>query len=305
MKAVLEALDVLRAETSGLRARPLSSKADPAKECGRLIKTRDSLRSVFLAPRLRGSSLDPDKVWRRFESASLDDLDGLEVRTLCLADDRAVSIQFVQALHDHPERLNNMQCLWGMVNSYFKRWRTMEAPEELEGLLKFAIANYPHPSPPVEKWRSAQSLFSPQAAYLLAEGAVEQQLSVEGVQKGLYIGKDTRLGLIMQARVAGLATKRFLREELVSDESSNLRYLQWLVRTVFTDSLGPGALHDSVSSLLLSQSAGGSQRFQDAIRQFIQGDARLGDPRLQKSTLNWRDMNPEAKLRVLAWLVHR
>ena len=337
----LAALDVLKAEALRFHLGSSRPPGDAAKECRQLIRTRNSLQAVFLAPKLRASRLNPDQAWRRFESAAADlnQLDSLEVRTICLADDKAVNPRFVRALRRCPERLNRLSCLRGMVNSYFKRWRTMEAPDELENLLRLVIAKFPRPlkeyaqdglgfkfagprsgeflsplpacsralcaSPLVEQWRKSEALFSPQSAYWLAELAVEQHLSVEGLQQEFYVGKDTRLGLIMQARVAELATGRFLRQELTSNDSANLEYLRWLLKTVFTGSLVPGALHDSVSSLILSNSANKSQPFQDALRQFIQRDSRLGDPRLQKSALNWQDMNPLAMRRVVGWLAER
>jgi hypothetical protein len=105
-----------------------------------------------------------------------------------------------------------------------------------------------------------------------------------------------------QARTAELASERFRREELVLDESAKLRYLEWMLKDVFTDTLMPGALHSAVGSLILSRSAEKSGTFQTKLREFIQRCPYLGDPRLRNTAPNWRDMAPGTEQRYLSWL---
>lgn len=178
----------------------------------------------------------------------------------------------------------------------------MDAPEELEILLKNAIASCPRVSPAINRWRGAQSLFSAQAAEALAEFIVNKQSNIQTVLKLQYVGPATLLALNTHAKVAQLAGKRFRQMEISSDEQSNLRYLDWMIKDVLTDTLMPGALHAAVSTLILSRSAEKSEAFQQTLRSYVQSCTRLGDPRLRQSAPNWRDMDPEAAQRFLSWL---
>ncbi len=304
MKSVFEALQRLTAEPDVIRHSPLALRLDVRKECAPLIGARDNLRSASATVKIIAPRLDPKTVWQRFEfsGGDLSTLNGLEFRTLCSADEMAVRPIFVQALHSQPERLRRSVCLYCMANSYFNRWRAMEAPEELERLLREAIANYPRFCPFVERWRTAQSLFSAHAADRLAEFVVTRKSNVEAVLKLQYVGPVTRLGLSAHARAAELASEHFRKMESSSDEQSNLRHLEWMIKDVFTETLMPGALHAAASSLILSRSADKSESFQQTLRSYVQNCRRLGDPRLRQFAPNWRDMDPEAAQRFLSWL---
>lgn len=304
MRNVADALQMLHAEPDVIRHSPFLLGIDAQKECSSLVRTRDDLRTHIGKIRVGPAALDPESVWRRFELAGgdLSKLNSLEVRTLCEAAEFAVRPKFVQALRSQPDRLEKSRCLYGMVNSYFSRWREMAEPEKLEDLLKAAIAHYPHLRRPIDRWRSTPSLFSPDAANRLAEFIVERQSSVETVLKLQYIGPATRLAVLAHATTARLATGKFRAQELISDEQGNLRYLDWLIRDLLTETLLNGALHEAVSSLILSRSAERSESFQQTLRSYVQSCPRLGDPRLRQSGPNWSDMEPEAKQRFLSWL---
>ena len=304
MKKVLEALQLFKAEPEIIRRSALASRLDGLNECGPLIKARDDLRSHTGTMKVVAPPLDPKRVWARFEASGgdLDKLNSLEFRTLCTADGLAIRPKFIQALHSQPGRLKKIRCLNALVNSYFNRWREMENPEELEDLLKRAIANYPRKIPAIERWRGAQSLFSAQAAERLAEFVVDRQSNIEGVLKLQYVGPATRLGRLAHAKTAELASRQFQQAESSSNEQANFRYLEWMIKEVLTDTLMPGVLHAAVSSLILSRSADKSEAFQQTLRSYIQSCRHLGDPRLRQSAPNWRDMEPEAAQRFLSWL---
>jgi len=304
MKRVLEALRVLSAELEMMRRNLLAKGLDGLKECAPLIKTRDDLRSRLGAVKSLVPPLDPNQVWQRFQSSrgDLNKLNSLEFRTLCSADEFAVRPAFVQALQSRPEYLKASRCLYAMVNSYFNRWREMAAPEELERLLKTAIARHPRASPAIQRWRGAKSLFSVEAAKKLADFVVDRQSNTEAVLKLQYVGPVTRLGLMTHAKAAELASQRFRKVESSSDEQTNLRYLEWMIKDVLTETLMSGALHAAVSSLILSQSAERSESFQHTLRSYVQSCRRLGDPRLRQCAPNWRDMEADAGQRFLSWL---
>jgi len=304
MKSILDALQLLRAEPEIMRRNPLAMRLDPLKECAPLIKARDDLRSRLGEVKSIVPPLDPNRVWQRFESSSrnLNRLSSLEFRTLCCADEFAVQPTFVQALQSSPEYLKRSRCLYAMVNSYFNRWREMPAPGELEFLLKNAIAQHPRGSPAIKIWRSAQFLFSAEAVEKLAGFVVDHRSKIETELKLQYVGLVTRLGLMTHARTAQLASQRFRQMESDSDEQTSLRYLEWMIKDVLSETLMPGSLHAAVGSLILSRSAERAESFQQTLRSYVQSCPRLGDPRLRQCAPNWRDMDPDARLRFLSWL---
>jgi len=168
--------------------------------------------------------------------------------------------------------------------------------------LKNAIADHPRGTPAIQRWRSAQSLFSAEAAEKLADFVVDRRSNIETVLKLQYVGPVTRLGLMTHAKAAELASQRFRKLESGSDEQTNLRYLEWMIKDVFSETLMPGALHKAASSLILSRSAERSESFQQTLRSYVQSCPRLGDPRLRQCAPNWRDMDPDAGQCFLSWL---
>lgn len=304
MRMLTEVLELLRSEPDIIRHSPFARPIDGLKECAPVINARDNLRVQVGTVKLSVPPLDPKRVWERFEKnrGDLDKLNGLEIRTLCAADEFATKPIFVQALESQPVYLKNGRCLYAMANSYFARWREMEAPEQLEELLKNAINRYPRKNPVVERWRSAQSLFSAKAAEALAEFVANRRSNVNTVLKLQYVGAATRLAVLTRAKTAEVAARRFRQSESSTDEVTNLSYLQWMIQGVLTDPLLPGALHHAVSSLILSRSAEKSESFQQTLRTYIQHHPRLGDPRLRQCMPNWRDMEADAQQRFLSWL---
>ena len=305
MMNVLKGLQELKAEVEILRRNPLAAPLDPRKECAPLVKARDDLRLHSKTPRISAPPLDPQMVWHRFESVGeeITKLNSLEFRSICTDSEFAVRPAFVNALQAHLEPLMRRQCLNGLVNAYFVRWRSMEAPEDLERLLKAAIATFPRKHTEIERWRTAKSLFSPQAADKLAEFVVDRQANTETVLNLQQIKRSTGLANVTRCKTAELATQRFRAVETSSSEEVNLDYLRWLIKDVLADEImQPGALHSAVSLLILSQSADKSAPFQQALRNFAQNHPRLGDPRVRQSAPNWRDMEQEATQRFLSWL---
>ena len=176
MSGLREALDLLRSEPDIIRHSPFARSIGGSKECAPLIEVRDALRVEIGNVKSSAPPLDPKRVWHRFEASrgDLNNLNGLEIRTLCTAEEFATKPVFVEALHAQPEHLKNGRCLYAMVNSYFVRWREMEKPDTLEALLTNAINRYPRKSPVIERWGGAHSLFSARAAEALAEFVVSR-----------------------------------------------------------------------------------------------------------------------------------
>ena len=75
-----------------------------------------------------------------------------------------------------------------------------------------------------------------------------------------------------------------------------------MTERLLSDLTRKDAFYDTISSLILSESAKRSEIFQRALRSYVQNYKRLGDPRVRESSVNWRSMAPEAAQRYLSWL---
>jgi len=293
----LGALQKLAAEAQVLRHHTALPLLDGHHACLQLSRAVDKLREKRTVIKLDRPKLNVEAVWSRFASSrhDLGVLDALQFRTLCSAEQTALRPEFIAALAKHPEKLKRSRCLYGMVNSYFAEWRTMQNPRTVEGLLISAFANHSVKNPVVQKWLASASraLFSERAAAFLSEEICSGQKAVDEV---------TKLGLAVRASAARSGCEYLRRVEGLRENEWSLRYLQWMTEKVLSDLTLPDAFSEAISSLILSESAKRSETFQRSLRFYIQNHKRLGDPRVRESSLNWRSIAPEAAQRYLSWL---
>jgi len=245
-----------------------------------------------------------EAVWSEFVASryDLNALDGLKFRALCSAEETALRPEFVAALAKHPEKLKRTRCLYGVVSSYFAEWRGMKDPRAVEGLLISVLVRHDAKNPVVRKWLASKALFSERAAEFLSEQICSDQKAVDDVLREHYVGPLTKLGLSVRGSAASAACEYLRRMESRRDDEWSLRFLQWITEKVLSDLTLPDAFSEAVSSLILSDSAKRSERFQQALRSYVQNHKRLGDPRLRESARNWRTVVPAAAQRYLSWL---
>jgi hypothetical protein len=272
--------------------------------CTQLSAALNTLRQKRAVIKLDRPKLDVETVWLEFAASQYDvnALDGLRFRALCSAERTSLRPAFIAALGRYPEKLKRSRCLYGIVNGYFTEWRAMKNPETVESLLTTAFASYGGKNPVVEKWHNSALLFSEQAASFLAAEICADQKAVDEVLKSYYVGPITRLGLTVRAEAARSAVEYLHRLEHTRDDEWSFCYLTWMTECVLSDLTTPDAFSDTISSLILSESATRSETFQRTLRVYIQNDNRLGDPRVRQSVLNWRSIAPEAAQRYLSWL---
>ena len=306
MTFTLGALQKLAAEAQVLRHHTALPLLDGHHACLQLSRAVDKLREKRTVIKLDRPKLNVEAVWSRFASSrhDLGVLDALQFRTLCSAEQTALRPEFIAALAKHPEKLKRSRCLYGMVNSYFAEWRTMQNPRTVEGLLISAFANHSVKNPVVQKWLASASraLFSERAAAFLSEEICSGQKAVDEVLREHYVGPLTKLGLAVRASAARSGCEYLRRVEGLRENEWSLRYLQWMTEKVLSDLTLPDAFSEAISSLILSESAKRSETFQRSLRFYIQNHKRLGDPRVRESSLNWRLIAPEAAQRYLSWL---
>lgn len=304
MNFTLGALQQLAAETQVIRQRASLPPVDGRHACMQLSGTIHKLRQKLSIVKLDRPKLDIERVWSEFAASRFDPdaINGLQFRALCSSERTALRPEFIAALKRMPEKLRRSRCLYGVVNGYFSEWRDMKDPVTVEDLVASIFASYGGKNPVVQKWHDNGPLFSDQAARFLTDEICANQKTVDGVLKSYYVGPLTRLGLAVRGNAARSASEHLRRIESSKDNEWSLRYLQWMTESVFSDLTLPDAFSDAVSSLILSESARRSDSFQRALRSYIQNHARLGDPRLRESSLNWRSIDPKAAQRYLSWL---
>ena len=228
-------------------------------------------------------------------------MDRLEVRTLCSSEDTALRPELIDALQADASVLLNDRCLHGFVTRYFAEWRTMAQPETVEALLRSVFARYTGKNPAVQGWAKALSLFSERASDVLAEEICAKRSKVNDVLKANYIELVTGLANATRDATAALACQQFRKEEKRHDEEWQLQYLRWFTEQVLPD-VSQKSLCAAASWLILSGSARQSVTFQQSLRDYIQLNSRLGDPRMRETSLNWRAIDPEAAQLYLSWL---
>ena len=304
MNFVLGALQQLNAEAQVIRHRAALAPVNGQHACLQLSSVLRELRQKRMVIKLDRPKLSVEAVWSEFAASryDLNALDGLQFRALCSAEETALRPEFVAALAKHPEKLRRSRCLYGVVSSYFAEWRAMKDPRAVEGLLISVLARHDAKNPVVRKWLGSKALFSERAAEFLSEQICSDQKAVDDVLREHYVGTLTKLGLSVRASAASSACEYLRRMESRRDDEWSLRFLQWITEKVLSDLTLPDAFSEAVSSLILSDSAKRSERFQRALRSYIQNHKRLGDPRLRESARNWRAVAPAAAQRYLSWL---
>ena len=304
MNFTLGAFRQLTAEGQVIRQRAELPPVNAQHVCVQLSGALHSLRKKISVIKLDRPKLDAERVWSVFTASrhDLGLLDGLQFRTLCSDERTAVRPEFIAALVRNPEKLNRSRCLYGMVNSYFSEWRTMNDPTTLERLLISVFSAYLGNNPVVRKWNASKSLFSEQAATFMADKICSSQKAVDEVLKEYYVGPLTKLGQSVRASAATTACEYLRRTEASRDNEWSFRYLQWMTENVLSDLTASDVFYGAIGSLILSESARRSESFQRALRFYVQNHRRLGDPRVRESSLHWRSIAPEAAQRYLSWL---
>jgi hypothetical protein len=298
------ALEQLVAEGVLIGQRASAPPVSGQQACQQLTRALDALREKSRAPMATRPRLDADAVWAKFAAAKcrLDELNALEFRTLCCTDATALRPEFVGALEKNSERLESGRCIYGLAAAYFAEWRSMKDAAAIERVLTSACERYEGRNPAIQKWRSSRALFSAGSAGWLALAVCAKQQAVNEVLAEYYVGPLTRLGLTVRASAARAACDIFREAERSSSEEWALQYLRWITESVLSEVTFPDAFYESISALILSDSAKRSEAFQRALRSYVQGNKRLGDPRIPECSPKWATVSAGAAQRYLSWL---
>ena len=304
MNFTTKALQQLVAEHQVIRQRAALPVVDAHHACARLRGAVEKLRQTLTIVKLDRPTLNVERVWSDFAAAQydLEELNGLQFRALCCDEERALRLEFIAALVRNPSKLRRSPCLYGLVDGYFSGWRIMSDPAGVERLLASAFSLYNSKNPVVRKWEDSKPLFSEHAATFLADQICSHQRAVDDVLKDHFVRPLTRLAQTVRTVAAQSACEVLRRIEADRDAESSLRCLQWITENVLSDLTVSDAFYYTLSVLILSEAAQSSEAFQRALRSYVQGHKRLGDPRVRESSLNWHSMASEAAQRYLSWL---
>jgi hypothetical protein len=304
VNATLTALQQLTAEAHIIRERNALASFEPHHAVQRLSTSLDKLRERASTVPTSRPKADVNAIWAKFEAAryDFDAIDGLEFRALCCAEETAVRSEFVAALEKAPELLKRARCIYGLVNGYFARWRTMASPDRLETLLYKCLDDHAGKNLVLNKWRKHRTLFTAQASASLAKEICSEQCRVEEILQRYLVSPITNLGLAARAASARMACDRFRMLETGHDDGWSIRFLQWMTENVLSDLTPAEIFTEAISAFILSESARRSEAFQSVLKSYVQSHKRLGDPRTRESAPNWRMMAPEANQRYLSWL---
>jgi hypothetical protein len=268
VKFVAEAMQQLTAESQLIRNRAATGPVNRDQTFRQLKATLEKLGQKREVIKLHRPKLDAKVVWAKFSSAqyNLNALNDLQFRTLCTDEETAIRPEFVGALEEVPEKLNRSRCLYGVVIAYFTGWRTQDVPARIERLLLSVFENYEGKNPIVRRWLKNRDLFSERSAMFLADETCSAHNKVDDILNLYYVNRLSKLGLQARAATARLGSRHFRSLERSHDDEWSLRTLRWLTEQVLTDLILPDAFSETISSLILSESAKRSEGFQRALR---------------------------------------
>jgi EH_Signature domain len=300
MISIQEALRGIEAQQQSMLRSSLAFPLDMKRECKRLEDTAREFTVRASQPKLIKHPLDPDKVWRDWESQrfSASYLDARQIKTLCFAPDKATRPELIGMLQQDGEALKRTACLVAVIQSYFARWGKIREQEKLESLITKALTAYPRRNPLVLAYReNAALLFQPRAASGLAGAAIDGRDPPRKLLERFHVGLATNLGV----ETLGCAVRQFWTWSAIpvgeTEANATVRYA---VDSLFVPELRKQELQHGVSKLILCDWVERYSACHHMVRQYVLHHPELGDPRLRAA--NWAGMDSSATARFLKWI---
>ena len=301
---ISQAIREIEGDLNALSARRLSLQTEPSIYLRNLTRTVEELERKIDKPPVGLVVIDPDEAWTTLQRHGfrLETLTHREIRTICTHVQWATSIEVLTALKVSAVPLANKFNLFGFATAYFHLGRDFEGADIAEGLIRASLVatRNKRRSRFLELWDERAFLFSANAAQRLAEIVVSRHQSVHQVCADHFIELTSALTSKVRIDAVKIATDKFCSESY--DAEHALRELRWIVEDLMTPALAGESYRLGMSKWMLSSIAGSSERFRSALILQVQGDERLGDPRLNRNQGNWRSVAKEAQKRYLSWL---
>jgi hypothetical protein len=228
------------------------------------------------------------------------------VRILCADHETAMTKTFVNAIAAADVLKDKPRWRDAIIRSYFHGWRTMDAPDRLEALLRDVVGQSRRGTARFEALRrAAPQLFSAQAATEVAESAVQTGQLLDEILSGIGASRTGGFGRTVAGEVLVRWAKALREDGDTLAEPMILERFRLEAPVRLGDSHVPTeAFGRAVESLVTWPRTSTAESFRQQLEDMLVMHPRLGDPRLLLSRGNW-DVCPDARDIVVKWLSRR
>jgi hypothetical protein len=305
MTGILEAFERFRAARKTSVGWGLGTPVSPEVELRSVIGAVEALEAGNVRdPRPSRSVLQEAKAAYGSADARLDHLTTRQIRALCWDPDSAMEPAFVRGIAAHPALFQNRRWIEGLLDSYLVRWRSMPQPDACEHLLRRAVEAFRGRSPRIDMYRSVASrLFSGSAPQWLGELIVSERRTVPETLREWRVEPSTGLGEAAANAAVVEWTRRFNEKKGTLVGATAYGWFRQLTQELLvSDLIGPEAIADAVSCLVLWDQAVQDERIHEDLRTFLITDRRFGDPRVPNRKTIWDLCARDARQRAIGWL---
>lgn len=233
--------------------------------------------------------------WRQFAAGKTMTLDRGAIRYLCWESNIATSPLFLDYLHYSESKLGR-RSLEGLVRSCHNRWESDFSGSKPVAMVKTLMEGYDGSNPVLRRWRAnLDVVLGSEGPSLLAHDLVIKGERLTPYLVGWYLSSQSPfVGMLIKQATAEC------RKRLGSGSAATLSLL-------FTDLLPwpywklPD-LKEELGHLILHAATVGDAK--DNLLAFVLGHKGLGDPRIEENRMNWMEVSPKAKSRLIGWLQH-
>jgi EH_Signature domain len=303
---IAKAMERLKLDLHEFQASNLAQKLDPELYLNELTRTIRRLEQRLDSGVPPKPPMNAEEVWARWRLLGYDllKLEKREVRSLCISPETALRPKLVTAIANHLEYLSRASTIFGMVNAYWHKWRSMEEPEQIELLIWSAISldGMARRSKVIAQWGRHRFLFSSEAANGIAQIVVRDRKAMKLVCADLFIDPNTELARQSHVVATEQAVRVLLSGEATFAEERALQDLRWIIAHLAAQELSHETFRISMAKLILSKLPDRCPSFQRALTEVVHGDNRMGDPRLPDRAVNWRTLPDEARARFVSWI---
>lgn len=286
----------------------LDEPVDVRLLCAPLSQGVERLRAVLERPErvVPLATLDAAREAWAQHGPDLQSVGDRSVRILCADHETATTKPFIDALAAADVLKDKPRWRDAMIRSYFHAWRTMDAPEHLEALLRDAIVRSRRGTARFEAMRSAAAqLFSAQSASVVAERAVRTGRSLDEILSEVGASRTGGFGRTVAGEVLVRWAEAFCADGDTLVETTILERFRMEAPVRLGDSHVPAeALGRAVDALVTWPRTSMAESFRQELEDTLVMHPRLGDPRLLHSRGNW-DVCPNARDVVVRWLSRR
>lgn len=303
---ISEAIERMRFDLHEMQSSNLAQKLTPEQFLVNLVRTVQHLALKLDSGKPPIATLDAEEVWAKWRLIGFDirKLQKREVRSLCASPETALRPKLIDALSSHPENLSQVSTVFGLVNAYWQKWRSMEEPHKIEALILNVIGNEAirRRSKVIAQWAKHRTLFSNEAANHVAAILVQEHTDSKRVLAELFIDPMSLLARRAQSIATQESVRILTRNESVWSEEKCLQELRWIVMGLTPNESDADVFRRAMAELIICALPERFPSFKRALTDIVHTDDRLGDPRLPDKAVNWRTLPQEARDRFVSWI---